>query len=175
MHEPDERESERFAVPFVKALVVSPQGGRFLVQRRAKAGDPYEGFWELPGGKMRHGETVEAALRREIFEEAGLRLRRVRGQPQEARTDRFGRTARPIAPLAVVEVLSGPWPFLGLYFAVDADGEPGATAEGDLHRYLSPEEFRAEFLAPDAAGECATLDVAAMRRILDAHLLDGIL
>jgi 8-oxo-dGTP pyrophosphatase MutT (NUDIX family) len=166
---------ERFAVPFVKALVVSPGSGRFLLQRRSKRGDPYEGFWELPGGKMRHGETAEEALRREIREEAGLRLRRVLVQPDESVTDRFSRTARALAPLAVVEVLSGPWPFLGLYFAVEAEGEPGTTEEGSAHRYVTPEEFRAEFLDPGAIGECATLDVAAMRRILAEGRLEGIL
>lgn len=169
---PEPSEPERFAVPFVKALVLEPRGGRFLLQRRSKAGDPYEGFWELPGGKMRQGETVEAALRRELREEAGLDLRRVLAQPGAARTDRFGRTARPVAPLAVVEVHSGPWPFLGLYFAVEAEGEPQSTDEGGLHRFVTPVEFQAEFLAPGATGECATLDLVAMRRILEDRHLD---
>lgn len=162
---------ERFAVPFVKALVLAPDG-RFLLQRRAKTGDPYEGFWELPGGKMRHGETVEEALSRELREEAGLALREVLGQPGRLEEDRFGRAGRALAPLAVVEVASGPWPFLGLYFACHASGEPGASAEGDSHRYLTPEGFFREFLAPGASGPCATLDRAAMRQILHEKRLD---
>jgi len=166
---------EQFAVPFVKALVRGPVRGRFLLQRRAKTGDPYHGFWELPGGKMRYGETVEAALRREIHEEVGMRLRVVLGQPPDTLNDRFGRTAQPLSPLAVVEVLSGPWPFVGLYFACEAEGMPSATPEGDAHRYVTPEEFRREFLDPGATGACATLDLAAMRRILQEGRLGALL
>jgi len=157
---------EAFAVPFVKALAIPPGGGRFLLQRRAKTGDPYCGFWELPGGRMRWGETIEAALRREIREETGLRLLRVLGPEGAPRTDRFGRTARRIEPLAVVEVVSGPWPFVGLYFACATEGDPAATEEGEAHRYVTPEEFRREFLEPGAAGACATLDLTALEWIL---------
>ena len=45
--------------------------GRFLLTSRP-AGKVYAGWWEFPGGKLEAGESVEAALRRELHEELGI-------------------------------------------------------------------------------------------------------
>ncbi|MEM7302818.1 MAG: NUDIX hydrolase [Pseudomonadota bacterium] len=45
---------------------------RVLLARRGR--DPAKGLWSLPGGKVKAGELVEQAARREIFEETGLTL-----------------------------------------------------------------------------------------------------
>ena len=47
--------------------------GRLLLTRRPE-GDPLEGFWELPGGKVEADETPEAALAREWREELGVEV-----------------------------------------------------------------------------------------------------
>ena len=47
--------------------------GRFLLTSRP-AGKVYAGYWEFPGGKLEAGETVEAALKRELHEEIGIEI-----------------------------------------------------------------------------------------------------
>lgn len=51
----------------IKGLICDEQN-RFLLMQEAN------GFWDLPGGGMDHGETPAACLRREIKEEMGLEI-----------------------------------------------------------------------------------------------------
>jgi 8-oxo-dGTP diphosphatase len=53
-------------------VLVQPDGCYLLAQR--PAGKPYEGYWEFPGGKLEPGESVEAALARELHEELGIEV-----------------------------------------------------------------------------------------------------
>lgn len=45
--------------------------GRFLAVQRPEGAD-YAGWWEFPGGKVEQGETLDAALLRELREELGV-------------------------------------------------------------------------------------------------------
>ncbi len=50
------------------------KGGRVLIGRRRPEG-LLGGMWEFPGGKVEPGESLQAALRRELAEEVGVRVR----------------------------------------------------------------------------------------------------
>jgi 8-oxo-dGTP diphosphatase len=62
-----------FPVVEVVAAVIR-RGARHLVTRRAP-GKHLAGLWEFPGGKRHPGESLEAALRRELDEELGVEAR----------------------------------------------------------------------------------------------------
>jgi len=57
-------------MPTVVAAVIE-QGARVLVCQRP-SGDRFAHLWEFPGGKVEAGESLEAALRRELLEELGV-------------------------------------------------------------------------------------------------------
>jgi mutator protein MutT len=57
----------------VVAALIECEGKLLVCQRRR--GDTFELMWEFPGGKARPGETLEAALARELNEELGVHAR----------------------------------------------------------------------------------------------------
>ncbi|HEY5876240.1 MAG TPA: NUDIX domain-containing protein [Ilumatobacteraceae bacterium] len=89
--------------------VVVHRGELLLVQRGRGAG---QGSWSVPGGRVEWGETLEAAVRRELHEETGLQ-------------------ALDVAPLGVVERIDETWHFVIHDFVVTVDSTDGACAGDD--------------------------------------------
>jgi ADP-ribose pyrophosphatase YjhB (NUDIX family) len=52
--------------------VVLATGPRVLLIKRGTP--PFAGQWTLPGGRLRGGETIAAAVEREVLEETGIRV-----------------------------------------------------------------------------------------------------
>lgn len=62
----------RTPVDVAVGVLIRPDG-RFLLTSRPE-GKVYAGYWEFPGGKVEPGESIEAALRRELHEELGITI-----------------------------------------------------------------------------------------------------
>ena len=58
-------------VVLVSAAALIDADGRVLLAQRPE-GKGMAGLWEFPGGKVEAGETPEAALIRELYEELGI-------------------------------------------------------------------------------------------------------
>ena len=64
--------SRPLILPSAGALVFD-DAGRVLLQRRAD-----DGLWNIPGGAMEPGETLEETAQREVHEETGLEIGRLK-------------------------------------------------------------------------------------------------
>ena len=64
-------------VKFTKVAVHSliRKNSKILISRRSELNNYMPGYWDFPGGSVEHGEHKEQALRREIMEETGLRVK----------------------------------------------------------------------------------------------------
>jgi 8-oxo-dGTP pyrophosphatase MutT (NUDIX family) len=60
-------EDHRYSVS-VAGVIVDDEGRALIIQRRDN------GHWEPPGGILEQGETIEDGLRREVYEETGLKV-----------------------------------------------------------------------------------------------------
>jgi len=70
--EPKENSIERIMV--VSAAIVNVEAKRLFVQRRSGDAPSYPWHWCTPGGKVHEDEFQLEALRRELYEEHGVRL-----------------------------------------------------------------------------------------------------
>lgn len=56
----------------LRAVILNQE--HILLLLRSKPSKGEHGYWELPGGRMHLGERYQEALKREVFEETGLKV-----------------------------------------------------------------------------------------------------
>jgi 8-oxo-dGTP diphosphatase len=117
---------------------------KVLLVRRARS--PAKGFYSLPGGRVEFGETLHAALHREVAEETGLTIDIIEFAGW-----------REVVPTA-----AGGGHYVILSFAARwSAGEPRLNEELDDYRWLAPEALGALQTTEGLAGV-----IDAARRVL---------
>lgn len=77
------------------AAIIVENGAVLLERRPDRPGIPAAGYWDIPGGHLREGESPERALVREMHEELGITVTRFRlGAVQDERDASTGRFYR---------------------------------------------------------------------------------
>ena len=129
----------------VAAAVIRRADGCILLARRPEHLHQ-GGLWEFPGGKVEAGETVLAALDRELYEELGIRVGR----------------ARPL--LKVSHDYPDKQVLLDVWEVTQFSGEPHG-AEGQPLAWVSPRQF------PEYDFPAANQPIIAAARLPDSYLI----
>ena len=115
-----------FAIPAVGAIIVKRVEDEefILVQNRKKNnGDGMDGLLEIPAGKVREYENIFEALRREVWEETGLRVTTICGEENSKFLDVDGNKTIIFSPYCVTQNLSGAYSIVLSTFLCEAEGE----------------------------------------------------
>jgi 8-oxo-dGTP diphosphatase len=143
---------DNFHVEVAAGVLTDPHNRVLLMQRLP--GKHLAGLWEFPGGKLEAGETIEAALARELDEELGIE-------------------AHSFAP-----VISIPWRYPEKFVRLHAlrvtgwHGEPRAR-EGNPLRWTALDEIDATAMPPADAPILAALRLPPYYAISPPEMVSG--
>lgn len=110
----------------VKALIQNDAGLYLFIERAEKLPDGSGIRWDVPGGRIQPGETLQAALAREVSEEAGMELS---GEPELLAAQDI------IVPEGGIHVVR-------LTYKGKATGQPHLSNEHQGHRWATLAEAR---------------------------------
>lgn len=123
----------------VAACALVDRDGRVLLAQRPE-GQTFAGLWEFPGGKLRQGESPEAALVRELAEEIGVSV-----------------AAHCLAPVAFASHRYPTFHLLLTLFACRSWGGNAVAREHQTLRWCQRSALRAHPMPPANAGLVAQL------------------
>lgn len=117
---------EMFGKPAVGAIIEKEIDDvvHILIQERQKEDDVLEnGLIEIPAGKVREYENIFDALRREVWEETGLKLTEIQGEKETVVCNCNGYTVISFNPFYSSQNLSGVYSIMLQTFICKATGE----------------------------------------------------
>lgn len=117
---------EVFAKPCVGAIIEKIIGNErhILIQTRQKEdGNETNGMLEIPAGKIREYEDIFSALRREVWEETGLKITKIYSEDTSVSTQTGDVTTISFNPYCVTQNLSGAYSMILNTFLCEAEGD----------------------------------------------------
>ena len=114
---------EFFAKPCVGAIIerIIENETYILVQTREKTdGGNTNGLLELPAGKIREYEDIFSALRREVWEETGLTLTKIKGEESAISLKASSIPTISFEPFCITQNLSGAYSIILNTFLCEA-------------------------------------------------------
>lgn len=106
---------------------------QLIIQLRKKEGEPE--VYELPGGRINEFERIVDGLKREIFEETGLKVKSIYGEQEAIITKGNSFTMECIKPFSAYQTIEGPVDSFGIHFICEVEGELLTTGDdtADIH------------------------------------------
>jgi len=117
---------ELFAKPGVGGIIEKNFDGidYILIQDRCKDDAKLEyGLLEIPAGKIREFENIFDCLRREIWEETGLKVTNIKGEDEAIVLESNGYKVLNYTPFSCSQNIQGTYPIMVQTFICNADGE----------------------------------------------------
>ena len=117
---------ELFAKPAVGGIIEKNIDGidYILIQDRCKDEAMLEyGLLEIPAGKIREFENIFDCLRREIWEETGLKVTNIKGENEAIVLESNGYKVLDYTPFSCSQNIQGTYPIMVQTFICNANGE----------------------------------------------------
>lgn len=117
---------ESFAKPCVGAIIEKTMNDEkyILIQTRQKEdGNETNGMIEIPAGKIREYEDIFSTLRREVWEETGLKITKIYGEESAVYTQTGNVTTLSFEPYCVTQNLCGAYSIVLNTFLCEAEGD----------------------------------------------------
>ena len=141
---------EVFVKPAVGAIIERNVNGKdcILIQKRYKEGDT-DKLLEIPAGKIIEYEDIFQALRREIREKTGLKIKEIKGEGDVTVSKVNGYTVTSFMPFCVSQNLCGGYSLMVQVFICKADGEPFEKSDESINIRWIPVEKLKKMLEED--------------------------
>ena len=132
---------EVFVKPAVGAIIERNVNGKdcILIQKRYKEGDT-DKLLEIPAGKIIEYEDIFQALRREIREKTGLKIKEIKGEGDVKVSKVNDYTITSFMPFCVSQNLCGGYSLMVQVFICKADGEPFEKSDESINIKWIPVE-----------------------------------